>query len=144
MFSKTCEYAIRAVIFIAQKSQDGERVSIKTIASGIDSPEHFIAKILQDLSRRGLVQSMKGPNGGFFLNEASRKLTLSDIVKAVDGNQIFVGCALGLKNCSEKEPCPLHHQFKAIRNQIQMMLQSTRVGELSEDLDLGLSYLKER
>lgn len=144
MFSKTCEYAIRAVIFIAQKSQDGDRVSIKAIAKGIDSPEHFIAKILQDLSRRGLVQSIKGPNGGFYLDEASRKNSLSDIVKVVDGNQIFVGCALGLKNCSESEPCPLHHEFKTIRNEIQVMLQSAKVGELSGDLNLGLSYLKER
>ena len=60
MFSKTCEYAIRALIFIAQKSKDGSRISIKDISSGIDSPEYFIAKILQDLSRKGFVQSAKG------------------------------------------------------------------------------------
>ena len=69
MFSKTCEYAIRAMIFIAQKSKDGNKVGIKEIAKGIDSPEHFIAKILQDLGRRGLLQSAKGPNGGFYLDE---------------------------------------------------------------------------
>ena len=67
MFSKTCEYAIRAMIFIAQKSKDGSRVRIKEIAKGIDSPEHFIAKILQDLGKKKLLQSIKGPNGGFFL-----------------------------------------------------------------------------
>ena len=67
MFSKTCEYAIRALIFIAQKSKDRSRISIKDISSGIDSPEYFIAKILQDLSRKGFVQSAKGPNGGFYM-----------------------------------------------------------------------------
>lgn len=61
MFSKTCEYAIRALIYIAQKSKDGNRIGIKEIASGIDSPEYFIAKILQDLSRKNFVQSAKLP-----------------------------------------------------------------------------------
>ncbi len=65
MFSKTCEYAIRALIFVAQKSKNGGRTGIKEIANGIDSPEYFIAKILQDLSRKGFVQSAKGPTGGF-------------------------------------------------------------------------------
>ena len=73
MFSKTCEYAIRAMIFIAQKSEHGIKVGIKEISKGIASPEHFIAKILQDLSRKGLVQSAKGPNGGFFLDTSSKK-----------------------------------------------------------------------
>ena len=65
MFSKTCEYAIRAVLFIAQKSEDGKRVNIKSIAKNINSPESFIAKILQQLTKRGIVQSVKGPNGVF-------------------------------------------------------------------------------
>jgi len=73
MFSKTCEYAIRAMIFIAQKSKLG-RVGIKEIAEAIDAPEHFIAKILQELCRKGLLQSLKGPTGGFYQSE--KKITM--------------------------------------------------------------------
>ena len=143
-FSKTCEYAIRAVIFIAQKSEHGKKAGIKEIAAGIDSPEHFIAKILQDLSKRGLIQSAKGPNGGFFLDESSRTTTLADIVRAVDGDKLFTGCGLGLKNCSETKPCPLHNEFKIIRNKILVTLQSATLAEFNADLNLGLSYIKER
>ena len=142
MFSKTCEYAIRAMIFIAQKSADGIKIGIKDISKGIDSPEHFIAKILQDLSRKGLVQSTKGPNGGFFLDESSKKNTLADIVKAIDGDKIFTGCGLGLKNCSEKKPCPLHDQFKIIRQKMHDMLQSATVAEFNKELMEGMKYLK--
>lgn len=142
MFSKTCEYAVRAMIFIAQKSADGIKIGIKDISKGIDSPEHFIAKILQDLSRKGLVQSAKGPNGGFFLDESSKKKTLADIVKAIDGDKLFTGCGLGLKNCSEKKPCPLHDQFKIIRREIHDMLQSATVAEFNKELTKGLKYLK--
>ncbi|MVT09134.1 RrF2 family transcriptional regulator [Chitinophaga tropicalis] len=142
MFSKTCEYAIRAVIYIAQQTKDGSKVGIKDIARGIDSPEHFIAKILQDLSRKGLIQSLKGPTGGFFLDESDRKTSLAEIVKAVDGDEIFSGCALGLKQCSDKEPCPMHHEFVKIRKNISDVLTKARLGDLEEKLDKKLTFLK--
>lgn len=142
MFSKTCEYGVRAMIFIAQKSAHGLKVGIKEISRGIASPEHFIAKILQDLSRKGLVQSTKGPNGGFFLDDTSRKKTLADVVSAIDGDKLFTGCALGLKNCSEKQPCPLHDEFKAIRTKIHNMLKTATVAEFNKDLTKGMKYLK--
>ncbi len=142
IFSKTCEYAMRAVFFIAHRTARGGRVGIKEIATGIDSPEHFLAKILQDLSRRGIVQSAKGPNGGFFVDEHILKLPLSAIVEAVDGDGLFTGCGLGLDYCSEENPCPLHQEFKQIRNQLQALLQSTRIGEFNEDLNLGITALR--
>jgi Rrf2 family protein len=142
VFSKTCEYGIRAVLFIAHKTASGGRVGIKEIANGIDSPEHFLAKILQDLSRKGLVQSVKGPNGGFYLDESALQRPLSDVVEAIDGNGLFTGCALGLKQCSEVNPCPLHGQFKSIRNEIQNLLHTTEIGKFNDELALGIRSLK--
>jgi Rrf2 family protein len=142
MFSKACEYAIRAVMFVAQKSKDGARVGIREIAKGIDSPEHFVAKILQDLSRKGIIQSQKGPSGGFYLDDRSLNASLADIVRTVDGDDIFTGCALGLKQCSEAKPCPLHHEFKKIRDDLSHLLQHTSVGEFSAQLDRNRLFLK--
>lgn len=142
IFSKTCEYAIRAVLYIAHKSASGYRIGIKDISAGIDSPELYLAKILQDLSRKGLISSAKGPSGGFFIDENSLRRPLSDIVEAVDGNGLFLGCALGLKQCSEINPCPLHTQFKAIRNQIHELLHQTTIGDFNEDLLAGLLSLR--
>ncbi|WP_225974164.1 RrF2 family transcriptional regulator [Arachidicoccus ginsenosidivorans] len=73
LFSKTCEYAIRACIYIAQQSGEDKKVAIKEIAKGIDSPEHFIAKILQNLSKKGFINSVKGPNGGFYMDKRTLK-----------------------------------------------------------------------
>jgi Rrf2 family protein len=142
MFSKTCEYAIRAMIYIAQKTKEGDKVGFKEIANGIDSPEHFIAKILQDLGKKNLVQSAKGPNGGFYLDEQSINICLADIVKAIDGDALFTGCGLGLKYCSESNPCPIHNEFKAIRDQTQKMLQTATVIDFKELLDKGVVHLK--
>lgn len=141
IFSKTCEYAIRAVLYIAHKSAEGARVGIKDIAAGVDSPELYLAKILQDLSRKGLISSVKGPHGGFFLEKNSLSKPLIDIVVAVDGNGLFHGCALGLKQCSEIKPCPLHNQFKDIREQIKQLLLNTSIGEFNEELLGGMLSL---
>ncbi|MDQ1090102.1 MULTISPECIES: Rrf2 family transcriptional regulator [unclassified Siphonobacter] len=142
IFSKTCEYAIRAVFYIAHKSTTGHKTGIKDIAAGIDSPELYLAKILQNLSRQGIISSTKGPNGGFYMQESSLKKPLSEVVEAVDGNSLFYGCALGLSQCSEVNPCPLHDQFKSIRDQIHQVLQQTTIGEFNEELLNGLLSLK--
>lgn len=142
MFSKTCEYAIRAMIFIAKRSKDGEKAGIKEISKEIDSPESFIAKILQDLSRKGLVLSTKGPNGGFFLDEQLLEGSLASIIKSVDGEKIFSGCGLGLKQCSETKPCPIHYQFKIIREEMRDMLERAKLSSFTEELENNLTFLK--
>ncbi len=142
MLSKTCEYAIRAMLFIAQKSKNNTKVGVKQIARAIGSPEPFIAKILQELSRKGLLLSAKGPTGGFYLDKAGLKQSLAEIVSAVDGNKLFTGCGLGLKSCSEKKPCPIHDEFVIVRKQIKSMMESATLDDYNESLDLGEKYLK--
>ncbi|WP_346774519.1 Rrf2 family transcriptional regulator [Sphingobacterium sp. DR205] len=137
IFSKTCEYGLRAVFFIAQRSQENKRVGIKEIAENIHSPEAFLGKILQNLSRAGIIRSMKGPGGGFYLDASDMSTPLSDVVKAIDGENLFVGCGMGLEFCSEQYPCPLHHEFKSIRNSLSEMLQKTTVGQFNDDLIKG-------
>lgn len=143
MLSKTCEYAIRAMIFIAQTSKDGRKAGIKEISKGIDSPEHFTAKILQDLSKKRIVQSMKGPNGGFFLDAYDLENTsIAQIVEAIDGDNLFVGCGLGLKRCSETHPCPLHNDFKKIRNELRTMLENAKLCTFTNLLNQEITFLK--
>lgn len=143
MFSKACEYAIRATIYITVQSSMDRRCSLKDIAREIDSPEAFTAKILQQLSRHGIIDSVKGPTGGFMVESKKiTKLKLSEIVTAIDGEDIYKGCGLGLKECSEKHPCPLHNKFKKIREDLRHMLERTSLLELSQGLECGLTFLK--
>ena len=143
MFSKACEYGIRAVIFISNQTQQGKRTSLKSIAREIHSPEAFTSKILQLLSNENIISSAKGPGGGYqFLHNPKKPITLFHIVKAIDGDKIYNGCGLGLKQCDELKPCPLHDQFKAIREDLKQMLQSTAVFALAEKLTNEKVYLK--
>lgn len=143
MFSKACEYGIRATICIAARSMQDSRVSLKDIAREIDSPVAFTAKILQQLVRNNIVDSIKGPTGGFQIEKKEiDSIKLSHIVSAIDGDSIFKGCGLGLKECSESHPCPVHHKFKKVRNELQEMLENTSIYEMATSSEIGLTHLK--
>ncbi len=124
MLSKTCEYALRAMIYVAQNSQNGTMVNIKEISENIGSPELFIGKILQNLSKQGFLQSSKGRYGGFYIDEKDAKRSLADIVVAIDGDKMFRGCGVGLDYCSEKKPCPIHYEYKEARTAIHKIYKS--------------------
>ncbi len=142
MFSKTCEYAIRATIYIASEYKDVEKIGIQDICKNIEAPQHFTAKILQVLSRHDIVSSKKGVHGGFYISENQLDTKLIDIVFAIDGDHVFTGCALGLKQCSEIKPCPIHHKFKPVRESLKKVLQDTTVRELANNIKKGKFVLK--
>ena len=142
MFSKTCKYAINAMIYVAALPGGQERSGLKDISKAINSPEAFTAKILQQLVKSGLLHSMKGPNGGFYIHRDSQHIVLSEIVQAIDGDLIFTGCALGLEKCSEDHPCPVHHKFKAVRDHLTGMLMTTSLNDVADSVNIGSSFLK--
>ncbi|MEC5164657.1 Rrf2 family iron-sulfur cluster assembly transcriptional regulator [Flavobacterium sp. PL11] len=143
MFSKTCEYGIRATIFIASQSYQNTRVGLKDIAKKIDSPEAFTAKILQILSKSSIINSIKGVGGGFEISKlAMKQITLAQIVTALDGDRVFTGCGLGLNSCSEDHPCPVHDKFKLIRNELVHMLENTNLEELALGIKSGDTFLR--
>ena len=143
MFSKACQYGIKATLHIAEQSSQGRRVSLKGIAKAIDSPEAFTAKILQLLAKNRIVNSIKGPSGGFEIAESDLdNVKLIQIVTAIDGDQIFNGCGLGLKKCDENNPCPVHEKFKTVRDDLKNMLATTNIRELAAGLNAGNTFLR--
>ncbi|WP_308993164.1 Rrf2 family transcriptional regulator [Mariniflexile litorale] len=143
MFSKACEYGIKACIFIAINSYEGKRVSPKEIAEEINSPQAFTAKILQALVRNNIINSVKGAYGGFEVSKNEiQHIKLSQIVKAIDGDSIYIGCGLGLEKCDENHPCPVHDKFKGVRDELKKMLESTSLEELALNIKSGAAFLK--
>lgn len=109
----------------------------------IDSPEAFTAKIMQILTKNKLIDSVKGVGGGFEIpTERLSQIKLSQIVNALEGDHVFKGCGLGLSNCSEEHPCPMHHKFKSIRNDLSNMLENTTLEELTLGLKTGDTFLR--
>ena len=143
MFSKSCEYGIRATIFIATQCYNETKVGLKEIAQEIDSPMPFTAKILQVLVKNDIIKSSKGVGGGFLvLKEDLALITLSKIVVAIDGDSVFLRCGLGLSNCSEDHPCPVHEKFKFVKQDLAFMLENTTLEELATGIKKGTTFLK--
>jgi Rrf2 family protein len=132
MFSKSCEYAIKACLFIAQHKQDGDCVSIKKIAKGINAPEHFIAKILQQLSTKKVITSVKGTNGGFYMTDTQIQKPVIDIVLLIDGDNLLSNCVLGLESCGNESPCPMHFEYQKIKNSIRKMIENNSILDFNE------------
>lgn len=142
MFSKSCEYGIRALIYIAGKSIKGERVKINEVSDELGIPPAFTAKIMGTLVRNNILESHKGPTGGFFLSDKQLHETkLSKVVQAIDGDQLFYGCALGLPECNAAQPCPLHEDFVVLRTNLKKMLESAGINELANSYLDGAAYL---
>jgi len=143
MFSKACEYGIKASIFIAKNSYEGKLVNPKEIAKEINSPQAFTAKTLQILVRNNIITSVKGAHGGFEIKKDNiATIKLSEIVIAIDGDSVYNRCGLGLETCHENHPCPVHDQFQSIRNALKHMLENTNLEELVLGIKSGLSFLK--
>lgn len=142
MFSKACEYGIKSIIYIATQSMQDERVKIGDISESVGSPEAFTAKILGALVKWNIVRSQTGPSGGFYIDKHRMKeISVSEIVAAIDGDSIYNGCGLGLSECSNTQPCPMHHKFVKVRAQLKAMLETTTVYDLAMGLKSGKTIL---
>lgn len=143
IFSKACEYGIRATVYIATQSENSKKLSLNDIATNINSPAAFTAKILQQLVKNGIVNSAKGPKGGFWIStEACLETNMLQVVKAIDGVEVFSRCALGFQQCDSKHPCPMHFQIIDIRDQLFKILNETKLNELSKSIQNEDTHLR--
>jgi Rrf2 family transcriptional regulator, iron-sulfur cluster assembly transcription factor len=141
MFSKTCEYGIRAVLFIAQHSNGENYIGLKEIAKVQELPEHFLSKVLQILVRHKILKSTRGLKGGFALNNSPDSINLLSIISAIDGMDLFDTCVLGMKECSSEKPCPVHNQYKPVKEEFLRILSEKTLQNLVEDLNSGKTYI---
>jgi len=141
MLSKTCKIAIKAVIYLCSKFDNKQNVGIKEIAEFINASEHTVGKILQTLVKQNVINSMKGPTGGFYISHEQQKQPIINIVEAIDGKQIFTSCGLGLSQCSAAHPCPIHNDYKQVRDLMEKLFREKNVENLCEPVSNGLAYL---
>jgi len=140
IYSNACAYAIRAMTRLAMVRPDGY-VLLDELCEGNDLPRHFVAKIFQDLVRKGLLLSAKGRGGGFALARPADQISLFDIVTVIDGAEQFEQCVVGFATCNDQQPCPQHDQWKHIRESIETYLKQTTLAEMAQTLDKKLRTL---
>lgn len=141
MLSITCKAAIKSVIFLASKSENDHKTGIKEVAKHIGESEHTVGKLLQKLVKDKIICSLKGPNGGFYVTHNQISLPVIKIVNSIDGKNVFKQCVLGTTKCNEAKPCPLHSEYKIIREKFAAICEEKKVCDLYDGVNIGKTFL---
>ena len=131
--SKSFGYSLRGILYIALLQDEQRNIQIDEIAAKLSVPRHFLGKILQNLVKAGLLQSAKGPHGGFTLNENTMSTPLIKLVEVMDGMEQFNVCVLQFRDCSQINPCPLHHEAEQVKSDFLKVLKQTTISDLLLD-----------
>jgi len=137
MLSNSSKYALKALHYLYLNASEKEKMNAMDLSGATGIPKAFLSKLLKELSSQNLVSSTKGPNGGFFLNEAQIHQPILDIIKLLDGHDHFTKCVLGFINCNAEKPCPIHALIIEEKDAFNKKMYSLRISDLSADL----SYL---
>lgn len=136
MLSNSCRYGIRAVIYIASRQKDKGKTGLKSISEALELPTPYLAKILQELAKRKILNSAKGPHGGFSMLRDPKKVTLLDIIEIIDGDEFFRNCVIHNSTCAavdaKKIPCPLHDDYGALRAGLVDLFKKKTIYDLAK------------
>ena len=135
MLSNTSRYAIRALVYLAINKEGDRKIGIRKIADDLEIPSPFLGKILQTLAKQKVLNSTKGPNGGFSASDQTLKTSLDEIIRIIDGDDLFDRCLVTSKTCTDLEgnPCALHQHYEEIREKIKVMFSSQTIEVLAKE-----------
>lgn len=136
MLSNSCRYGIRAVIYLASRNGIKNTIGIKEISGDLGLPTPFLAKILQQLAKHKILDSTKGPNGGFSLLKKPESITIIELIKIIDGEALFKNCIIHDGTCSDvkrsKKLCPVHKEYSEIRNELIKLFKNKTVAQVAK------------
>jgi Rrf2 family protein len=132
MLSKSCEYGLRALLYLAANPAEGY-VSLRDVSDQLDLSFAFLGKIFQQLNESGITASQRGPNGGVALARDPSTVTLYEVVAVLDGEDLFTECVLGLPGCGEQKPCPLHQSWAQQRDQLELLFRRATLAETAQE-----------
>lgn len=141
MLSNSAKYALKAVLFLAVKSDEDHKILARDIAEPINVPQAYIAKLLQELSKQQIVSSTKGIYGGFYLTSLNLKQPIINVIYAIDGPNWMHSCLLSLDNCDEHFPCPFHHLANPMRSQLVELLKEKTIEDIAMEIKSGMAFL---
>lgn len=141
MLSVSCKASIKAVVYLGSKLKPEARAGMKDVAKFIKENEHTVGKVLQKLVQARIINSSKGPSGGFYISDEQKKLSVLEVVSAIDGLDVFEQCGLGFPSCNEVRPCPFHKDFKEVRQLFRNMCFENTIEDLCKDVKKGLAWV---
>jgi Rrf2 family protein len=128
--TRAADYAVRVMMYLAALNP-GERASLSSIAETTEAPYSFLSKVLQGLTRAGLITSRRGPLGGFEISSLGRLTSIRDVVEAIDGPISLNLCLSQRRSCSRKGWCPAHPVWAKAQEALLGVLSVARIADLA-------------
>jgi len=141
MISNSAKYALIAVLFLGANSSEEHKILAKDLSDNTGVPKAYLSKLMQELTKKNLISSVRGPKGGFYLTDDQKNQFIIDIVTAIDGEQRIKKCILTLHKCDASHPCPLHNLVSDSKDDFLKKFEETKIKDLIEDIILGKSFL---
>jgi Rrf2 family protein len=139
MLSNTCKYALRSIIYIGINAKPGKNINVRTIASELNVPMQFLSKILQVFVHKDILNSVKGPQGGFSFKKSPHEVSLFEVVEIVDGPNLFEHCIIGKRPCKshddKEKKCPVHDNYSGIRKDLAAFFKNETFGNIIDSYD---------
>ena len=129
LFSKTQEYALQALVLLALTPTEF-RLN-RDVASHLEVPGPYLAKVLKRFAQLGYLESAKGRGGGYRIRTKALDAAVREVATVADGNDPFAGCLLGLSRCSDHAACPIHDKWMPIRDRVTVLLEKQTVADLA-------------
>ena len=136
ILSRTSQYAVQAMIYITTQPA-GTAVLNRSVASHLRVPAAYLAKILRHLCKAGLLHSARGRQGGFVLEPGAEKTDLLQVVSLIEGAGFTEDCVLGLKACEDRTACPMHFQWRPVKEHIVALLREQTLEMLAQAVSSG-------
>lgn len=137
LLSRSCQYGIRALLYVAIESDKSKNTDLIKITEAMDISRPHLAKIMQDLTKRGLVRSSKRPNGGFFMTWKEKSKTLLDVIDSIDSLRYVKQCSLGLEECDDSNACPLHAEIIKVREIMMKAIGKQSIENIAQKIKKG-------
>ncbi len=135
MLTNSSKYALKAVLYLTLHSDQNHKLQVKDICEKIDIPKAYSGKLLQALAKRNIISSSRGPKGGFYVDEDNKKQSIMAIIDTIDGRKKMEACIIGLADCDEENPCPMHNLFASSRMKMIQEFEETTLDDLAKSLD---------
>ncbi len=129
MISRALDYALRSLVYMASH-RERQYFGVREIAESVDVSRTYLGKILQQLVKAGYLTSTTGPGGGFALAREPKDIPIFHIMEAIEENMHLLDrCILGLAECSDQNPCPVHSTWKDCRKKLVTKFRKTTLAD---------------
>lgn len=132
MLTNTGIYALRAMIYLAAREGEGP-VRVDDVSAALDVPRNYLSKVLNALANEGMLNSLRGPHGGFRLAVPASELTLAAVLEPFEEIDEARSCLLGQGECDEANPCALHGRWSGVATEVAAFFRGTVLGDVVGD-----------